>query len=205
MALSHIGAKNTIESLTENSAEAAACATWYDVALETTLEMNDWTFARKRVALSLDSEEAPESEWSYRYVLPADCIVPRRLEFPEALLAEPGNYLFSGVDTAQKPLIPYDLELSDDGERKTLLTNLEDAVLVYTSYITNTVLFSSSFKLTLSYQLAHFIAVQLTGKAKLKEDLWQYARASLNMAGASDGNANVDRKPPDAPWISGRN
>lgn len=53
MALSHIGADSTIESMAESSAEAAQCNLWYDYSRLQVLEAYDWGFARKRLDLAV--------------------------------------------------------------------------------------------------------------------------------------------------------
>ena len=57
MALSHIGA-SSIESLSEDSAEAKEANTWYAVSRQTALEAFNWNFARKRQLLAVHGDAA---------------------------------------------------------------------------------------------------------------------------------------------------
>ena len=68
-ALSKLGRKSNIESLTEDSAEAGEVNLWYDFCLDMALASYDWSFARKRVALATHSSTVP-TEWAYAYQYP---------------------------------------------------------------------------------------------------------------------------------------
>ncbi|MHB1231586.1 MAG: hypothetical protein ACYCZQ_03245 [Burkholderiales bacterium] len=71
-ALLGLGA-NLINSLSENSIESNACNVVWDNARRTTLSMNSWSFARKRIELGQDTT-APVFEYLYRYTLPSDLL-----------------------------------------------------------------------------------------------------------------------------------
>ena len=71
-ALSRIGA-NPITNITESTREARACKAVYDTILDEMLEQAQWNFAIKRATLAQDSG-TPEYDYSYQYLLPADCI-----------------------------------------------------------------------------------------------------------------------------------
>ena len=79
-ALLNATAKSSIASLTEQSAEAAACALRYPSIVRTILRDTDWNCVRRRVALDEVAEGAvwPPS-WTYMYVYPADCLRGARL------------------------------------------------------------------------------------------------------------------------------
>ena len=80
-ALSKVGTDSTIETLTENSAEAKACNLWFETARKQALSAYDWPFARKRLALAVHGDDPPD-EWAYRYQYPADCVKARFVENP---------------------------------------------------------------------------------------------------------------------------
>jgi hypothetical protein len=189
MALSHIGAGSTIESMSEQSVEARQINLWYDFSRRQALEGIDWSFARKRLALSLHNDPAPELEWSYRYQYPADAVIIRRLVNP---LGKQAN------------AVPYRVENSDDGQTMTILTNMPEAVAEYTFDLTATSLFSPMFIEALSYLLAHHIAFTLTGKMDLSANMLQMYVAIMRMAAANNGNEEVDVEPRDAEWIRSR-
>lgn len=196
MALSHIGAKSTIESLDEDSPEANQCEIWYDHSRLQVLEAYDWNFARKRKTLALHGDTISETAadplagvWAFRYSYPSDCVAARKIQNPNA-----------PPDDA----IPFEVETSLNGEQKSILTNREDAVLVYTWDLTNTDMFSILFVSALSHLLAHEIAFSITGERKIKiTELGIYDKI-LPQATAKSANEGVDPPPRDAPWIRAR-
>jgi len=88
MALSNIGAKSTIESITENTPEAKRCNLWYDFSRLQTLEIFDWNFAQKRLTLALHSDVAPDGVWTFRYQYPSDGANIRFLQNPAGETAD---------------------------------------------------------------------------------------------------------------------
>lgn len=58
MALSHIGARDNIPSLAENSVEARTVSLWINPSRRQTLEAYNWNFARRRVELQKESPYA---------------------------------------------------------------------------------------------------------------------------------------------------
>lgn len=189
LALDNIGSNSAIASLGENSPEAKACKLWYDMSRQHTLEAFDWSFARRRLALATHPDAAPYQRWSFRYQYPANCLKARKIENP------------LGPDA---DAIPYEIELSDDGSAKTILSNLDEAVLIYTSDITQTSLFSMFFVDTLASLLASRIAIKLTGKRTLKGDMIQQYNTLLRMAPAYDANEAVAKRPREAEHIRAR-
>lgn len=202
MALSHVGARGTIESLNEQSVEAMSCRLWYDLARVTTLEAQDWTFARKKVELALDGDDAP-LDWTYRYQYPGDCIKARSIVTPTAMNYVDETYYFSGwrysPDTP-----PFEIELNSWGV-KTVVTDTPEAVLRYTADISDTTLFSRNFIFAMSYGLASMIAVKLTGKVAIKQECEEMFLKSVRNAAAIDANEGIDRAPREATWITARN
>lgn len=189
MALDNIGAKSVIASLSENSPEAKACKLWYDSSRRQALEAFNWSFARRRLTLASHSDDPPEQRWNFRYQYPVDCIKAREIENP------------MGPDA---DAIPFTIELDDAATAKTILTDLDDAVLIYTADISSTSLFSMFFVDTLSALLASRIAIKITGKRTLKGDMIQQYNALIRIAPAHDANEAVGKKPREAEHIRGR-
>ncbi len=181
MALSHIGVSGVIESLTENVPEANQINLWYGFSREQALEILDWTFARKRQILALHNDDAPAGIWTFRYQYPADAIKIRSLVNPAGKLANAS---------------PFEIEMSNDGSEKTILTNIEDAVAVYTFNTQSTSLFSPMFIEALSYLLAHHISFPLTGSPEIKKEMLQTYIALVRVAqtyNALEGQADPPR------------
>lgn len=188
-ALEQIGAKSGIQSLAENSPEAKACKFWYDFCRVHVLESYDWGFARKRIAMAASSDDPPEGIWSYRYQYPVDCVKAREIENP----------LGSTADA-----IPFAVEQTSDGSAKTILTNTEEAKLIYTRNVEETSLFPAHFVDTLSAQLASRISLKLTGKRTIRDDMQKLYNALLMAAPAHDANEAVRDKPREAEWTRAR-
>jgi len=189
LALSNVGTATTIESFTENSVEAKQLKLWYDFARKQTLEAFDWNFARKRLDLATHSDDAPSNEWVYRYQYPADALAIRRLENPNGK-----------TDNA----IPFEVENSESGEEKTILTDLAEARVVYTFDNTNPDMYSSVFINALSSLLAHYIGFVLTGKKAVVDGNLQRYVMFLRMAEYVSGTEKVQDKPRDTDWIRER-
>lgn len=188
MALSHVGAASSIESLDENSPEAKACKLWYTLALEQALEGFDWSFARKRQALAV-AGDAPPSEWGFRYQYPAECVRFHSM----------WNPLGPDADA-----VPFEIE-TDSGDQRTIVTNLQSAIGLFTKLITAPASYTPMFVEALSRSLAHHIAFTLTRDLKIKAEQAQGFQGIINAAMASNANERVGRPPRDAPWIRGRN
>jgi len=188
MALSNVGAKSNIEAIGENSPEGTQTELWYDYSRLQTLAAFDWSFARKRQTLALHGDAAPAAVWTYRYQYPSDCVVMRLMENPLGKQAD---------------AVPFEIEISDDGT-KSILTDLEDAVGIYTFDLTTTSLFSPHFVEALSHMLGAHISYAITGKREVKGDMISIFNALIVEAPAH--NANEEQRPPprDAEWIRAR-
>ena len=201
MALSFIGAKSTIESLTEDSAEAKECNLWYDYSRLQTLSTYDWSFARRRQTLATHADAPPAGVWAYRYVYPSDAVVLRKLENPSgsALLAYYPDY-----STVQADAVPFSVEMSDDQTTKTIVTDLDEAVAVYTFDQEQVNFFSPFFVEMLALQLASRIGFAITGDLAIVDRMVQRFVRMRGVAPAEDANEAVGQPPRDADHIRGR-
>jgi len=192
LALSHVGAATLIESFDEDTEEARQTRAFYHQSRREVLEAYDWNFARRRQGAALHGDTISETAtdplagvWGFRYQYPADCIVIRKVQ----------NALSPPADAT-----PFDVELSLNGKEKTVLTDMEDAVLVYTSDLEDTPLFSSMFVTSLALLLGSKIAWPLTQKRKLALELFGQYRSTLPAATASNANEQVSPPPRLADW-----
>jgi len=201
MALSFIGAKSTIESLTEDSAEAKECNLWYDYSRLQTLSTNDWSFARRRQTLATHGDDPPDGIWAYRYVYPSDAVVLRKLENPSgsALLAYYPDY-----STFQADAVPFSVEMSDDTTTKSILTDLNEAVAVYTFDQEQVNFFTPFFVEMLALQIASRVGFALTGELDIVNTMVQRFIRMAAIAPAQDANERVGQPPRDADHIRGR-
>ena len=188
MALTHISAKNILSDIeTDASIEAKTCRIFYESALEFVLTQNDWGFAVARKALSELSDTAP-ADWSYIYSYPNDCIKTRAIYTSSRR---------TGVED-----IPFEIGLDSTGTIKAILTDEYQAYLRYTKNITDSNLFPPAFVIALSYYLANLIAMPLTKKQSIKNDMTQAFKEFMSTAQATDADEdNMFEDKPDSEFI----
>lgn len=190
LALSHIRDEARVENIeTDSRPQAKTANAWYDPARRQALADFDYGFARKRLALALHSEDPP-AEWAYRYQYPSDCVAPRRVQNPLGRRKAPP---------------PFEIEQAGDGTLS-ILSDVADAVLVYSRDAEAVALFPPHFVLALSYLLAHFIAGPLTGKKSIQDTALAQYNMAANTGAAHEGTATASgtEPSPEAEWIEGR-
>lgn len=178
LALSHVAAY-PIQSLDERTKEARECKRLYSVARDAMLEAHDWGIARKQAALALLDEEV--SGWDYVYAWPTDCIVPRKIYDPS--------------EVAGSTPIKFEFRVNEDLNRRVIVTNEEDAELIYTAKITDANLFTSMMVDALGFRLASDLAIPLRSDSKLQVSMLNQFLARVTAAQAS--SANAEEKPPE--------
>ena len=187
LALSLVHTKG-IESLEDDvTTEAIVAGLWYDQARRETLAAFNWNFARVRLTLATHAEDPPEFEWSFRYQHPSDCVFARYLENP------------AGVD---EDAVPFSIEQAAGSQ--SIVTDLDDAVLVYTRDEESTSLFTPHFVSTHAARLSYYMAGTLSGKKDLQADLLKLYNGWLAVAASIDASQGVERKPREADWIRAR-
>jgi len=200
MALSRIGASSAIESLTEGSAESNECNLWYNFSRKQALASHDWSFARRRLTLATHGDDPPDGVWGFRYQYPSDCVVFRKLQNPTgASLIVRDEATVSAQDA-----IPFDVETDDDQDTLSILTDLDDAVGVYTFNLTTVTLFSEFFVILLATAISANIAYALTGKTDIVQAQTEAFFQLNSAAAASNANERVGRAPREAEWIRDR-
>lgn len=233
LALSHLGDTAQVTSIRppDSSRQAQLCAQFYGPARNALLEMAAWGFATRRAVLarltptpadafSFDQSGNVDGPWLYMYQLPnavvnilavQDQNAPNDYEawfgpvqpdqfppYPEGYLPVPGA-----------PLVvpqPFVQETRADGTQ-VILTNVENAVMRYTTVVTDTTKFSPLFTLALS----HLLAAQLAGPI-LKGDVGAQAAtqqmalfaALKGQASSSDANQRKTHVEASVSWIRGR-
>lgn len=174
LALSHIGQGAHISDPSELSAEAAHCRQFYPIALRELLEAHDWTFARAQTTLAQLTSDRPD--FAYKYALPADCVMPRRL-LPEGY----ADSVHDGLEFVR--------------EGSYLYANAANVTLVYTRNITDPTTFSAEFATSLSFLLASYIAGPITKDptGRTQERLRQAAISSFGTGAATNSNSDRQR------------
>lgn len=195
LALTHIGQIGRVTAIApaDGSAEAELCARYFPLALRDVVELGNWSFATKCVALTLVTD-GERFGWDYCYALPSDCA--RVLGVFQDLQAN--QYEDIGAK--------YVLELDAAGVRR-LYTNQVEAVLRYTEYLDDPTTASSLFVHALSWHLASMLAGPIVkgdvGAAESKRCA-QMASYYFGRAAASDNNQRKVDTTPRPDWISGR-
>lgn len=194
LALDAIGARATIASVTEASAEARVISRQYNQALEDVLASAHWNFARKQVALTLlkdatDGDQVPVP-WVYEYTYPADCVGARYimpLTAVDPAVAVGTVAAPTLVGPPARFIVSQDLD-SNATPIKVILTNQPQAILVYTVRVTNPQLFDGLFTRALAAYLGSLIAIPISGDKRLAQMAFDAADSMVRAARVTNGN-----------------
>lgn len=189
LALSAAGVTELVSSPTEDSPEARTCALWFDVVVEKALRAAPWPSAKKLRRLATISEADPsrswqsgdpEPGWRFAYAYPTDLIRPRYLV---------GYHPFTTGLT---------------GSSRSILTNLEDAILVYTNNNKNIASWDPSLRMAIIYALAAAITMPLTSKLERVRSNYELANQYVFEARTEAANQNNNQLESLPDWIVAR-
>lgn len=229
LALSKIGTRSTIASLTEDSNEARAINLIYTNVRDQVLGMAFWNFARKTVNLGVLkvapgavgststggatwSPDWPAPPWLYEYAYPSDCIQVRFL-VPQMTTGFPGDgvpifgsTVLSGMPYWGAAAVRFAIATDNisDTQQNVILTNQYQAIGVYTARITNPNLWGAQFIEALAAALAGRVCMQLTGDKQLTSNMFAYANSVVLQARATDGNEGLTIQDSMPDWITSR-
>lgn len=172
LALSHIGA-NPIASLSDSLREARECKILFDSTRDSVLRDHKWSFATKRLTLALLSDTY--TGWTYAYSYPTDCLVAHEI------YNEYSNY-------SRTSKIEFEIASSSSLTSKIILTDKENAELIYTAKITDCNMFDSLFIAALAYKLAMELAIPLKGNGQLTQAMYQLYVITINQAKTISAN-----------------
>lgn len=158
LALAKLGAR-TIESLTENSKEARLCALFLDSSRDELLRAHPWNFAAARATLARLSEP-PAFGYARAFQLPPDCLRVRRLNG--------------------------DVRAVFEIEGRQLLTDQDQARILYTARVEDPTRFDPLFVQALAARLAAELCVPIAKSAALAERLWKLSELMAERAGLED-------------------
>lgn len=199
-ALAHLGETANVLSVfpPDGSAQAALCNRFYNVAVEELLTLHPWSFATKRADLTEDATNDLDQSWGFSYQVPGD--VGRVLQVipPDT----PDNV----VDATTREQPSHTLEQDAAGDLR-LYSNIEDAVLRYTTYVYDANKYPALFVSALSWLLASKLAGPLikgdVGAAEAKRCL-QMVQWYIGKAVAVDGLQRNQKPTHSVPWIAQR-
>jgi hypothetical protein len=159
--------------------------------LEETLRKHHWPFAKRYVSLAL-IEEDPNDDWAFSYRYPSSCVEIRKI--------------LTGTRAEQRDFRkPWQLGSDDSG--LIVFTDEEEAVVWYTHFIEDPLLYPSDFTISFSYKLASLISPAITGGdrfnlKKKMEGLFDFYTAEAYKNSARE--EQVDREP-ESESITARN
>lgn len=183
-AISEFGDKQ-ITSLTDGSVNAIRCSNLYQTTRDATLEAYDWTFARKRKALT-KLAGSPVFEFDNKFQLPNDCLRPLYT----------GDELSSGWPYRVPPSVQSVWVNTDEKlwqvEGRTLLSNDDTVDLIYTARITSPDDWTSMFKEAVVAHLAARLAYAITRSIQAKRDWMAYYQSLVEEAASVDAQVGDD-------------
>lgn len=210
-ALSEIGTRSTITSLDEASPEAVQCAIQYTPCRQTLLRSAHWGFARYQLLLTQlgvnsDIPNLVPYPWRYKYAYPSDCLKLRYL------LAPPINVANSIAPNVGDPFLPQCLPsranrfilASDIDGSRIILSNVPNAIGVYTRDVIDTDHMDPSFQMALVKYLAANLVIPLSGNIGQKNAQLAAVQDAVNQARVSDGNEGLSTSDHTVDWIAAR-
>ena len=218
------GAREQISSLTEQSVEAQTCNILYQPTFESLARTAWWNClsTQNTLALLKAAQGTPENPqgttlalppapWLYEYLQPTDGLHNRYIvaSLPSNGISNLTTYNNSastwlpGQDNQIKFKTAYDTDASGNGYN-VILTNQENAQLVYTVNQPNPQLWDSQFEDAFVASLAAFLSVPLTLNAALMTRNIQIANGVIAQARASDGNEGTNTQNRQADWMRAR-
>jgi hypothetical protein len=231
-ALSEVGTRSTIASMTEASNEARNCAIHWDFARRSALRAAHWSFAGTQVALALLSAQmgTPENPngvapmppwpWNYEYAYPNDCLRIRYLQWPPTTNGTPTQLNWTGnyppLDTGDSGALgansmrrrpPYEVSSDMDtvgNKIKVILTNLEFALIKYTYDCTDPNMWDADFEEAFIWIFAAKLCGPLTGDKEQAKLCAENALEAILKAKVDDANESPQSPNTMPDWIRAR-
>ena len=155
-----------ITALTDDTERARLCNAFFPDARDHVLRQHTWNFAITRASLSKLSS-APAYGFSHMYSLPTNpyCLRVLEMEYPD--------YIFK-------------IE-NDPTNGRVLVTDEDQAKILYIARITNASLFDSMFVDTLTAKLSVDLCYAITGSTQLQAQMDKMYQQKLSEARSIDG------------------
>lgn len=140
------------------------------------LRINDWNCARRRIALNLLTDDFSLGEWFFSYRLPTDCLAVRR---------------FVGLNEEERSQ-KFSVEQDQDG-KPLLLTNVDQAKIVYTHNLTDVNRFDALLFDACATRLAIQFAISFPRDLKFLTSLWEVYKSKVEEAvGADEAEGGIE-------------
>ncbi len=210
-ALSECGARATVQSTDEASVEVVQCTIHYDRIRKKLLRAAPWGFAREQVSMSLLGtlfENTSIYPWPFKYQYPSDCLKFRYVLHQPVFATNTAQPNVSDwpFDRGWMPSRKNRFLKANDVPNRTivLLTNVWNALGVYTADIQNVDQFDDAFYEALVASLAARLVIPLTGNVGMKTSLEQVAMQYITDARVMDGNEARPTVDHVTDWIATR-
>lgn len=217
MALGEIGARFIISSIDESTPAAAQCRVFYNTLRQQVLRTAPWSFARKTLSLTplgLASDDPTtwnQYPWLAKYLYPPDCLKLRYVLPPPWVSGQGAPNVSSGPIVPWCPpsrewrfIVAVDDTDPDIPMRKVLVSNVVEAIGVYTANIIDPDLFDQLFTNALSMALGSKLVMPLTGNVALKADFIKLAQEAITQARVADGNEAIPTSDHVPDWMQAR-
>jgi hypothetical protein len=194
LALTRCGVTQPVTALDESSTGAQQCAAVYEICRDEVLRAFPWEFAAARAALSL-IEEDPNDDWYYSYAWPSDCITPRMIPGGERGTSQAFVRSYTPevtVDEVTTPAVRH------------ILTDVEDAELIYTARVTDPTLYDSDFVSALAWRMAMDVSIGMSRAPNFYQTAERNYFASISKAKANAANETQRDAPPESDFITER-
>jgi hypothetical protein len=223
--LAQAGTRVQISNFNEGSVEAINCNLLYQPTFEALGRSAHWNcLASPATPLTLlkAAQGTPENQtgttlpippqpWLYEYLLPSDCLMVRYLQ---PIYTQPAGQVPLFPTPSSVPRNVYvrreinftvATDLDAQGNRqKVILTNLSQALIVYTVNEPNPEFWDSQFQAAYVASLAAFLIPPLNLNMALLNMQTKIADGIIMTARATDGNEGVVSQNRDASWIVAR-
>src|SRR5262245_25367168 len=208
----------------DNSPAAVASKLFYTPKTQALLRGANWDFCRRQANLSLlrrainadgtASSDPPSQPWQYEYLYPSDCLRARFLiQFQSTtasgltipLTSASGATIYPAYAVTRVPfVIAADINASGQ-PRKTILTNMQDAMLIYTADLSQSPdMWDAMFLTAETAYLAAYLIANLSADKQLMAQQIGIAKMAIDGARSVNGNegiSNVDHIPD---WLRAR-
>lgn len=190
MALTHCGSEELVSLPTENSRAAEICNLWYDDVRDYIFRAAFWPSVKGNARLAVLGERDetvdwtaadPDPPWRFAYGVPTDFIAPRFLT----------NYDRFELSTTFSAV-------------KCIVTNTEEAILVYTRRIDIPNVWDQALKMAIIHALAAQITMPLTGKTDRYRINVEAANSYIDGARVMAANTNENQFDSLPDWITAR-
>ena len=186
MALSYLGEPGRLTNVdTDTSREAELCRQFLALARDELLERHAWDFALRSVKPTKRSA-SPRVDYKFAYDY------PENVASVLALVRSDVDYNYKTMGTTGHH--DYAVELDENGDR-VLLTDLDDALMLYVGKVTDPTKWSTVFTTALAWRLVfHIAGAILKGEEGSKKAVAaaQMAEAAMRTATKHDGDHKRD-------------